>query len=290
MARYLRLLLGFRRITPHERKTSSMARWSVDYTTGSVQDPLMGVNDICHVEIIIGVPCVHIPRCKYCVWLSNQPWDQEDEHKFQSTQTNVTHHFISYTVTGKPGEDFVFYRVDRGYPMSMEEEKFETCSLDNQGFQLDEEAGGQPGPWLFYECNAITQREWKRTHRFLSEQLKKPFNWWGFYNNFGPGVCYTSLCSYLRCRRPRDNPAVPLPALKWYQKGCDFDPSLNYTLYGKNGWFCSELATAAVQHLGLMDTYAPGTVSPNALFQGVTKNGRWRACGPPIPNNQHYHL
>lgn len=148
-------------------------------------------------------------------------------------------HQLSYSVTGMPTRDRVFFSVDRQYDMA----------------QLD----GSP-LWVFYIAR-MTDRECAYVSEFLRSQLDIQFNKVGMYANFACPPC-------LRC---------PLTSI-----GCKFDEEFRYAdrqSESGHGWFCSELAVAAVQWSGVCHGFDPCCVSPNLLLASVHHSDKFQLAG-----------
>lgn len=250
----MHIWLAFRRVTARDLERSRLVRWTIQYTQppagAACIDPVVPDGapvDICHVEIIVPVRCSQTPSCIYCQHLRSQQRLMPE----QVNHTRVTQHRLSFSVTNEPGQDTVFYHVNRVYPT--------VWDTQSQG----------RAEWWFLRCDAVTTSEWKQIKNFLMQQLGKPFAARAFYANFAPLVWRSGWCR----RTVTKVPASPSPRLSWWQYGCDYRADLQYHTHDR--WFCSELGTAAVQVLGVLPQVAPATVTPNYLFWTLCNSARW---------------
>lgn len=108
--------------------------------------------------------------------------------------------------------------------------------------------------WVFWGT-PLSQDEVLYASSFLQAQLRKPFNRRGAWLNRVASRC---------C----------VPGLRWEEGG-------RYETDATSSWFCSELATAVSQGLGLCPGEDPCFVSPNRLAWAARHSTRFVRVNPP---------
>ena len=218
--------LAFRRSLPSD---DWVTRWSArrhaSRDSSCAWAETSPINDVCHVEIIVLHPCGG-RRCALC----GGSGDRRRMHQ------------LSYSVTGMPTRDKVFFSVDREYDAA----------------QVD----GSP-LWVFYTAD-MSADECAYVSDFLRCQLGVPFNRIGLYANFVHMPCTS----------------CPLVTF-----GCRFDEEFRYAdtrVARDHNWFCSELATAAIQWTGICHGLDPCHVSPNLLLAAVHDSDRFALAGDEV--------
>lgn len=115
--------------------------------------------------------------------------------------------------------------------------------------------------WVAYRYNDITAAEYTRVKSFLDAQLGKPFNTKGFFLNFAFSACSRSNVTGER--------------LRCWNVGLPYDADIWSYNTGAARWFCSELASAALQNCLSTEGISPSTVSPMGLYCMVYMNKAW---------------
>lgn len=77
--------------------------------------------------------------------------------------------------------------------------------------------------WTYLRINDVDE---VKAYNWMNAQIGKPFNWWGQHFNFLPCCCFCGIT------------------------GCTAQEGEESTLETQKKWFCSELATALLIHLG----------------------------------------